>query len=226
MFRFLLPVLVLALLALPRLADACSCVERSSCQLFASADAVFVADVIDATEGATGPKRSRMRVVRAYKGTAKAGDEVTVTMPRGTSASCSLDVDAGDRYLIHADAGADGYSTSMCAGSHGLKATDPLPELPPPGGLVTGLLARHNGNGSNFKLLPIAGAPLWIVTPDGRIESKTDSDGRFRVSGVPPGKWTVRFDVGPTERAEASIELRSADDCAERYVATEPAGVQ
>lgn len=228
MSRFVLPttllLVLLPLLALPRLADACSCVPMSSCQRFASADAVFVADVIDVTEGATGPKRSRMRVVRAYKGTVKAGDEVTVTMPRGSSASCSLDVDAGDRYLIHAGADADRYSTSMCQGSHGLKKDDPLPELPPPGGVVTGTLARHNGDGSNFKLLPIAGVPLWIVTPDGRIESKTDSMGRFSVSGVPPGKWTVRFDVGPAERAEAGILLRAPQDCAEVIAMPRPAG--
>ena len=220
----LFPALLVALVACPPLADACSCIDLSSCQLFASADAVFVADVVDVTEGATGAKRSRMRVVRAYKGTAKAGDEVTVAMPRGTSASCSLDVDPGDRYLIHAGAGADGYSTSMCQGSYGLKKDDPLPELPPPGGLVTGMLARHNNDGSNFKLLPIAGAPLWIVTPDGRIESKTDSEGRFRVSGVPPGKWTVRFDVGPTERAEAPIVLRAPQDCADVFATPRPAG--
>ena len=119
MSRFLVPTILLVVLAFPRLADACWCVQRSTCQLFASADAVFVADVIDATEGATGPKRSRMRVVRAYKGTAKAGDEVTVTMPRGTSASCSLDVNAGDCYQIDAGAGADGYRLARARAATG-----------------------------------------------------------------------------------------------------------
>ena len=195
----------------------------SSCQLFASAGAVFVADVIDVTESAAGPKRSRMRVVRAYKGTAKAGDEVTVAMPRGSSASCSLDVDAGDRYVIHAGRGADGYSTSLCQGSYRLKKDDPLPDLPPAGGVVTGKLVRNGSDASSFEPKPIAGAPLWIVTPDGRIESKTDSKGTFRLSGVPPGPWTVRFDVGPAERAEARIMLHSPQDCAEVYASPRPA---
>lgn len=223
MFRTLLPVLVVVLTAVPKLADACSCVLRSSCQLFASAQAVFVADVLDVTEGATGPKRSRMRVVRAYKGTANAGAVVTVTMPRGGSASCSLDVKAGDRYVIHADAGADGYSTSLCQGSYALKKGDPLPDLPPPGGVVEGTLIRYDWRGGRFGSTPIAGAPLWIVTPHGRITGTTGDDGTFQLNEVPPGEWTVRFDVGPAERAEVRIVLASADDCAEFYVSTEPA---
>ena len=68
-------------------------------------------------------------------------------MPRGSSASCSLDVDAGDRYVIHAGGGADGYSTSLCQGSYGLKKDAPLPELPPPGGVVTGTLVRFSRDG-------------------------------------------------------------------------------
>jgi hypothetical protein len=225
MFRILAPVLVLVLAAVPRLADACSCVPMSSCQRFASAEAVFVADVIDVAEGATGPKRARMRVLRTYKGTAKTGDELTVTMPRGSSASCSLDVYAGARYVIHAGARADGYSTSLCQGSYGLKKDDPLPDLPPPGGQVTGLIYRFRvGAPTGEERAPIAGALVWVVTPDGRIEVRTDAEGRFKMTGVPLGPRKVRSDVAPGERVEEHIDLQFEGDCAEVYGIPAPTG--
>jgi hypothetical protein len=226
MSRFLFPaILLLVLAAFPRLTDACSCVSMSSCQRFASSSAVFVADVIDVTAGATGPKRSRMRVVRTYKGTAKPGDEVTVTMPRGSSASCSLDVDAGDRYVIHAGTGADGYSTSLCQGSYGLKKDDPLPDLPPPGGQVTGLIYRYRiGAPRGQERTPIVDALVWVVTSDGRIEARTDGEGRFKMMGVPLGPRMVRSDVAPGERVEERINLQFEGDCAEVYGTPRPTG--
>ena len=157
------------------------------------------------------------------------GDEVIVRMPRGDSGSCSLDVRPGDRYVIHAEAGADGLSTSLCQGSHPLSPGASWPDLPPPGGVFKGTLVRLPPPTERRTVStsdPIAGAPLWIVTPHGRITGTTGDDGTFRLEGVPPGDWTVHFDVGPGERAEAEISLRSADDCAERYISTQPAGVQ
>ena len=166
-----------------------------------------------------------MRVVRSYKGTAKAGEEVAVLMPRGTSASCSLDVDPGDRYVIHAGAGADGFSTSMCHGSYGLKKEDPLPDLPPPAGQVKGTIYRyHVGAPSGQERTPIVDALVWVVTPDGRIEARTDADGRFTMTGVPLGPRMVRSDVAPGERVESRINLEFKEDCAEVFATPSPTG--
>jgi hypothetical protein len=221
----LLLVLPVALLAVPRSADACSCVRMSSCQQYASSPAVFAADVVDVVEGATGPKTVRMRVVRSYKGTAKAGEEVTVRMPRGTSASCSLDADPGDRYVIHAGVGSEGFSTSLCQGSYGLKKEDPLPDLPPPAGQVTGVINRYRmGAPRGQEWIPIVDALVYVVTPGGRIEARTDAAGRFTMAGVPLGPRMVRSDVAPGERVEERINLQFKEDCAEVFGTPSPTG--
>jgi hypothetical protein len=226
MFRFLLPVLVVALLALPRLADACSCVPMSSCQRYAFVSSVFVADVLDVAEPVTpGPKTTRMRVVRAYKGGSAVGETVTVTMPRGSSASCSLDVAPGKRYVIFAAGEKGVYSTGLCHGSYSLQLDAPMPDLPPAAGRVTGQIQRyHVGAPTGQELTPVAGALVWIVTPDGRIEARTDAEGRFTMTGVPLGPRMVRSEVGPGEGVEHRIDLQFEGDCAEVYAYTAPTG--
>jgi hypothetical protein len=223
MHRASLLLLCLFLIVAPRVADACSCIESSSCQRYAGASAVFVADVVDVLEAATGPKTVRFRVTHAYKGSAKAGATVTVTMPRGSSASCSLDVAPGKRYVILAGEHEGTYSTSLCQGSYPLKPDDPLPALPPAAGQVTGHLYRL-ADTVPYSDVPIAGAVAYVIDGDRRIETRTDAKGRFTLSGVPQGPRRVRFDVGPGERAEAAINLQFPADCAEVSVIPSPAG--
>lgn len=221
MSRAIAAVLPLLLLTTARDAGACSCIHTSTCQRFARAGTVFAGDVLEVTES-TPAKVARMRVTRAYKGSLAVGATIDVRMPRGSSASCSLDVRQGDRYVIYGAGGAGGVSTSLCQGSFGLRPGDPLPDLPPPGGRVTGALYRLGP--PSFDRTPIGEARVWVMTQDGQVETRTDADGRFTLTGVPAGAAVVRFDVGPGERAEERIHLQSADDCAEVYVIPRPAG--
>ena len=219
MLRSRLPVSLcfslLVLVLLPEDAAGCSCALFSACQTYARSRAVFVAEVLDVTEAATAVRKSaRMRVIRSYKGDAATGQTVTVFTLRGRSADCSLDLDAGDRYVLFAD-GADGrYSTSMCHGSYPLPAGAPLPDLPPPAGTVTGRLTRPAAD-AGAPPVPLAGVPVWVETAGGRIESRTDRDGRFRLDEVPTGMRAVRFDAGTGGVAGMVIDLQSSDDCAE-----------
>ena len=129
MFRLL--TLLLAVLALPRLADACSCVALLPSERYAKADAVFLGDVVEVTEV---PRRKTvtLTVTRAYKGGMKAGETVTVVMPGGSSASCSLDVAKGARLVIYGRMDAGTVRTNLCQGSYRLQPGAPLPDLPPP----------------------------------------------------------------------------------------------
>lgn len=218
-------VLACAFAAVPRLVEACSCVSMSPCQLYASAGAVFAGEVIDVVEPPVkGAKVARLKVLRSYKGDARVGETVTLSLPRGSSASCSLDTKPGDRYVVHGGGAAGQYGSSLCQGSYGLRPGDPLPELPVPGGQVTGQLYRFVSGARGNERPGIAGVRVWVVTEDGPIETRTDADGRFRLIGVPQGPRLVRFDVGGGERAEERINLQFKDDCAVVYASPEAAG--
>ena len=131
MRRIVLLFVIAAWLAgVPR-AEACSCVALSPRQLYDQADAVLAGDVLEVAET---PRRKtvRVRVTRAYKGTFKAGATVSVRLPGGSSASCSLDLVRGGRIVVFGRAAEGGISTNLCQGSYQLGPGKPLPELPPP----------------------------------------------------------------------------------------------
>jgi hypothetical protein len=224
MFRALFPTLILVLVAVPRAADACSCLLSSPCRTYASADAVFAGDVVDVADpNGRGPKVAHVRVARAYKGSAGEGQVVTVEMPGGSSASCSLDITPGSRVVIFSGEKEGRFSTSLCQGSHLLTADAPWPDLPPPGGAISGQLMRHATEPRGAPR-PVPDVPVWTEASGSRIASTTDPDGKFRLTGVPEGNWIVQFDLGPSELADAKVELRSADDCAVIYVSPRPRG--
>jgi hypothetical protein len=116
----------------PRPADACSCLAASACQQVAAADAVFVGDVLEVVEPRSGRKLVTMRVVSGHKGSPKADATVTVAMPRGSSASCSLDAMVGARFVIFATVRDGVFSTNLCSGSHRIAPGTTPPELPAP----------------------------------------------------------------------------------------------
>jgi hypothetical protein len=125
-------VLVSLVVALPRFAEACSCLAASPCQQVAAADAVFVGDVREVAEPGSGGKQVTMRVVRGHKGTPKAGETVVVAMPGGSSASCSLDAVVGARYVILARVRDGALSTNLCSGSYPVRPDAKAVELPAP----------------------------------------------------------------------------------------------
>lgn len=229
MNRFRLPAsLAFALLvfvAVPEDAAGCSCGAFSACQTYARARAVFVAEVLDVTDDATADRKTaRMRVIRSYKGDAAAGQTVTVVTLSGTAASCSLDLDAGDRYVLFAGGAEGRYGSTLCHGSYPLAANAPVPDLPLSAGTVTGQVTLPAVD-ARARPVPMPGVPVWVDTAGGRIESRTDGNGRFQLNKVPPGMRTVRFDVGTGEEVGMAIDLRSADDCADVNVSPRrPAG--
>ena len=188
-------------------ATACSCSPTTPCQGWGRSTAVFVGDVVDVQPSDRG-STTRLRVVRAFKGVA----ESAVVSLSGSDGTCSLQWSAGERWVVYADTGPSGLRSNLCSGSRRLKTDAPPPDLRPEPGVVDGWLLRPNApSGVEPRL---EGAPVWIDTPGGRIASRTETQGRFRLAGVPPGSWTVEFDLGGREAAVVQAVVASPDHCA------------
>jgi hypothetical protein len=187
--------------------DAVSGVGRST--------AVFIADIVEAPPSGRGGM-TRLRVVRAFKGVT----ESTVVSLSGSDGTCSLQWSAGERWRVYATAGSSGLRSTLCSGSRKLKADGPLPDLRPEPGVVDGWLRRPNAASGVEPW--IEGARVWIDTPQGRIASQTGAQGRFRLAGVPTGRWTVDFALG-AETASAEADISPPDRCTTVLALAKPA---
>lgn len=90
-----------------------------------------------------------------------------------------------------------------------------------PGGVVFGTAMRFDEGFSETEdsapPTPLAGVGVRIEGRGGRFEARTDGDGAYRVEGVPPGEYTVRFVPPAYMRQDDSPQtIRVADrGCAE-----------
>jgi hypothetical protein len=207
---------------------ACSCVERSPCQIFNGAGAVFLGDVIDVQQGAT-EVVARMQVRHVWKG--QVGQVVSV---RGGSSGSSCDVhfEVGQRRLVFAGGSADSFSSGVCSGGGVLSANMPLPNLPPVPGRLSGRvadipierIARSREDGSD-PTLPVTSGRIWFDTPSGRRETTIDSNGRFQFDNVDPGEGTLQADVGSAHEARSTnFSIRDVTDCEDVFVLARSAG--
>jgi hypothetical protein len=183
---------------------------------------VFVGDVVEIRMVA-GATSLQMRVVRAGKGAVEASQLVAVEAPDDDS-SCSMGFAVGQRWMLFAHVVRGKLRTSPCVGSHRLGLDERLPDLPPRGGTVHGHLGLPGAGGDDDGRRGIPAAAVWIDTPDGRIATRTADDGGFTLAGVPPGQWTIRFDVGPHQKAETVIDVGPGDDCHDVRPLVLPAG--
>jgi hypothetical protein len=207
---------VVAWIAGVRDAAACSCGPATSCLRWGRSTAVFVGDVVDVQSSQLGVT-ARLHVVRAFKGATEAS---IVSIDAGRS-TCELRFVAGQRWVVYADTGPSGLRSSLCSGSHQLDANAPLPDLRPQPGVVDGWLLRPRAEAGEQPW--VEGASVWIETPLGRIESRTEAQGSFRLAGVPDGTWNVAFDLGGRETAAAPATVASPDRCATVHAIAEPA---
>ena len=207
---------------------ACSCVERSPCQTFAAASAVFVGDVISVQQGAT-EVVARLQVRHVWKGQL---DEIVSVRGGSSGSSCDVHFEVGQRRLVFAGGAAGSLSTWLCAGGGVLPAAAPLPNLPPVPGRLSGQvadipfegIARNRKDGSD-PAVPVTSGRIWFDTPSGRRETTIEADGRFKFDNVDPGEGTLQADVGPAYEARGTdFRLEDITDCEEVFVLARPAG--
>lgn len=137
-FLLLVAVATSLLLASPRLASACSCMQSSQEEAFESSSAVFEGRVLTVTQGpdASGV-RVRMRVVRAWKGVDS--EEIEVTTP-SDSAACGYNFTADASYLVYARRPEDVHdlaAVSLCSRTAPIDSESALADVSAMGAGVT-----------------------------------------------------------------------------------------
>jgi hypothetical protein len=217
---------------------ACSCMNPGTpCESYGKAAAVFVGTVTgvrdterakdvnerrkqeDAGEIDWHPMAYKFSVEQAYLGVA--GSEVEIFTGRG-GGDCGVAFQTGQRYLVYAYRYKDKLSTSICQRTKPFnKATEDIAFLgtlssAAPGVTIYGTVTYPpNGepNRADVKSKPLS--PDVLVTIEGESEQKEirpDAEGRFRVSGLKPGKYKVALRLPETLTTYRNEELLTLAD--------------
>ena len=219
----LLGIVIVVLLASPR-ANACTCAGNSPpCDSFGTASAVFSGTVIservseqpkqtdrNEVEIDWAPRAVKFSIEQAYSGVT--GTEVEVFTGRG-GGDCGYSFRSGQRYLVYAYRYKDKLTTGICTRTRLFtQATEDLAFLGTlssarPGVTIYGGISL----GDARKDEPLS--PDILITIEGesqRKEIRPDAEGRYRVSGLPPGKYKVTLqlpDALTTYRNEEEITV-------------------
>jgi Tissue inhibitor of metalloproteinase len=184
-------------------AQACSCLTPGTpCESYGTADAVFVGTVVsvqDPQSSKSGDVNAwrhqrvfKFSVEQSYLGVK--GTEVEIlTASDGTA--CGYDFRIGERYLVYAHSYGNRLSTSICTRTRSLtSASEDLAFLgnlssAAPGVSIYGEVVYRKAK-SGAASLP-SSVVVKIEGGDVSREIHPDPEGKFRVSGLPPGKFKV-----------------------------------
>lgn len=207
----LLGVVIVVLLASPT-ANACTCGQNGPpCESYGTASAVFAGTVI-AERISERPKGERLKVdeidwvPRAVKFSVEQAfsgvttTEVEVFTGRG-GGDCGYGFRVGQRYLVYAHHYQDKLTTSICTRTRPFsQATEDLAFLGTlssarPGVTIHGSIIRED----RPKDEPLSSDVLITIEGESqRKEVRPDAEGRYRVSGLPPGKYKVTLQLPDT----------------------------
>jgi hypothetical protein len=227
---------VLALFYFPALrVAACSCLTTSPCEAFGKAKAVFVGRMIGGSEKVREDKTPegvsityeagwvRFVVEEPFKGVT--GEEVTVYVESMKGTSCEGGVIRGERYIVYAGEDKNRLTNGPCSRTH-LVADDEddlsilrgLPEAGTGGRL--NVYVDVNVQTANSGVKPLSGINVTVQdSKKVRTVVTTDSNGRFDLSGLRPGKYDVEPVWSPNYAFEPSkVEVTILDRaCADVY---------
>ena len=195
----------LALLASASTAHACSCArERSVCEAFGSAPAVFVGKVVGSAERKTERAENGTPITFDVGEIYFAVEEVfsgvhgqkRVTIHSGTGGGdCGYWFIRGERYLIYAYGNLkEGFGTNICTRTrpvaHAAEDLEFLRRLPVKGTGISihgtvGELGEVDEQNRGRKLKPLAGIAITITGKDGKqTELVTDENGSYEAAGL------------------------------------------
>jgi protocatechuate 3,4-dioxygenase beta subunit len=192
---------------------ACSCAgDPPPCEAFWRADAVFAGTVVKSgkikLDDGAGDKRDyrlvHLTVDQPIRGMQTAEVDVITGWGGG---DCGFGFSVGERYLVYAYREEKGQrlGTSICTRTRLLsEAGDDLAfvkSLPSSSanGLVFGTVSKRNfewKEGDSWEK-PVADVAVTVEGQNAQYDAVTDDKGKFRIEGVPPGKYLVKLKLPP-----------------------------
>jgi hypothetical protein len=205
----------------PARADACMCAPKQPCDGFWTAEVVFIGRAESVTNRG-GDQVSRFVVQEWLRGERPVGD-ITIHS-RGVGGSCDYDFKHSVRYLVHGSRRPDGtWSAFICGGTLPLdQATDALryirEALANPGaGGVSGTAFQARSSRM------VADARVFLRTPQRELVARTDAEGRFAFTAVPPGEYTLVLETPPGLGSAVPQRVGvGKNSCATVYVQVSP----
>lgn len=204
--------------------QACSCFGPGTpCESYGAASAVFAGTAISvrrAVEPKPGPVQPinyerifKFAVDQSYLGVA--GTEVEISTGSG-GGDCGYNFRIGERYLVYAHSYGDRLATGICTRTKPFaNANEDLTFLgnlssAPSGATIYGQLVRGNPSQNDSTSFP-SGIIVTIDGSSGKREIRVDAQGRYRVAGLPAGKFKVTLklpdDTLFTARLEQEINV-------------------
>lgn len=210
-YVILMAVIVAWLGVMAPAAQACRCVTPGPpCDSYGTASAVFVGTATSVRRAEPAPEGSvqplnysrvfKFSVDQAYLGVA--GTEIEVVTGSG-GGDCGYDFNIGERYLVYAYLYQNTLSASICSRTRPFtQANEDLAFLgnlssAARGATIYGQVIREQMAKNEVPSLP-SDVVVAIEGPDVRREIRPDAQGRYRVSGLPPGKFKVTLQLPET----------------------------
>jgi 5-hydroxyisourate hydrolase-like protein (transthyretin family) len=199
--------LALVLFAFATETNACQCARPGQpCEAYGDASAVFAGTVTFSSSikfkeaGYEFSKRLiRLHVDRPIRNVNTSDVEVVTGLG---DADCGFGFRLGGQYLVYAYSRDGKLETSICTRTRPLSdATADLEYIKglskaAPGGTIYGeTTLRRPSRGEEYPLPPLKDAKILIKGPDKQFERKTDAEGKYSISGLPPGKYKVTIEL-------------------------------
>ena len=212
-------------------ANACTCIGPSSpCESYGSAGAVFVGTPISVREAQKSNKREndweprvfKFSVEQSYLGVAGTEIEVSTGMGGG---DCGYSFKIGERYLVYAYQGESRLTTGICTRTRPFRqATEDLAFLgnlssAAPGATIYGQIVPSIAQKKDS--LPFGeDFSVRIEGEDVKHDIRPDAEGRYRIAGLPPGKFKVTLqapDAISVDRPEQEVKVSDRGCAAVAY---------
>lgn len=207
--RFFITIAFIVLAAGAAFGCSCAVTGAGVCQVYWNTPAVFSGRVVqidrlpqDDTTGFMSV-RVRFAVIDAYRSVTGETAEVLTGSGGG---DCGYDFKVNESYLVYAWSGGGTLFTGICSPTKLLaQAGEDLSYIrglaeAKPGGSIYGRVTQHlvrRSQGDYGPNLPMSNISISIEGAWATTETRTDTDGEFRIDGLPAGNYTVRASAPP-----------------------------